>query len=598
MLKRTLFLTLAIVVLGFGLLIAILPSPKPDTSQASSSKDGLLLQNARLFDGETTRENVDLLVRNGEIAGIGPDLDATNVQTLDMAGKTIIPGLIDAHTHTYGSALTTSLRFGVTSNLDMFMAASLFAPEKARRNSLDPTAKADVFSATTLATVEGGYGTQYGFPIDTLNGPDSAPAWVDKRVEEGADYIKLVYIPRQNRIPSLDLETASAIIDAAHDSGLLVMAHISTQRAAEEMIDAGIDGLVHLFGDVEVSDAFIAKAKAADIFIIPTLAVIASVNARGHSKVLSEDPLIAPFLLAGQSSLLSQSFGAANVPGYRFDLALNNVRRLHEAGVTILAGTDAPNPGTLHGASLHQELAYYVEAGMTAEEALASATSKPAIRFSLPHQRGHLKQGARADFVVLNSDPLSDVSATKDIHAIYKNGVPVERLPETSNSNSEPMPSAIAQFDTGMDAPDGWRWMHTDDRFAGGKSEASVSFSEKDGGTLAVSAEIKSGFPFPWGGAFLTREGSDEPGSVAAYDALEFTIRGTPGTYSVMMFTPDTTGVPPTQTFSVTEVWTKVSLPFDGFNGLDPNRLIGMAIVAGPERGDFQYQIDNVSLAN
>lgn len=98
---------------------------------------------------------------------------------------------------------------------------------------------------------------------------------------------------------------------------------------------------------------------------------------------------------------------------------------LLDAGVDILAGTDAPNPGTTYGASLHQELALLVEAGLSAEEALAAATSVPARRFGLD-DRGRIAPGLRADLLLIDGDPIADIDATLDISDVWVRG---KRIP-------------------------------------------------------------------------------------------------------------------------------------------------------------------------
>ena len=111
---------------------------------------------------------------------------------------------------------------------------------------------------------------------------------------------------------------------------------------------------------------------------------------------------------------------------------------LHEKGVPILAGTDAPNPGTAHGASVHRELRLLVDAGLTPAAALAAATSAPARAFKLS-DRGRIAPGLRADLVLVNGDPTRDIGATRDIVTIWKRGVRVERpraAPETTNAET------------------------------------------------------------------------------------------------------------------------------------------------------------------
>ncbi|MEW6737805.1 MAG: amidohydrolase family protein [Acidobacteriota bacterium] len=100
--------------------------------------------------------------------------------------------------------------------------------------------------------------------------------------------------------------------------------------------------------------------------------------------------------------------------------------QLRDAHVLILAGTDAPNPGTAHGLSLHRELELLVQSGLTPLEALASATSAPAQAFCF-HDRGHIAEGVRADLVLVNGDPSVNINATRDIVGVWKLGVPNPR---------------------------------------------------------------------------------------------------------------------------------------------------------------------------
>jgi imidazolonepropionase-like amidohydrolase len=108
------------------------------------------------------------------------------------------------------------------------------------------------------------------------------------------------------------------------------------------------------------------------------------------------------------------------------DRSLRNVRRLHRAGVTILAGTDASNPGTAHGPSIHEEMELLVRAGMTPSEAIAASTAKPAAFFGTA-DRGRIATGLRADLLLVDGDPTVDIKATRRIVGIWKNGYPVDR---------------------------------------------------------------------------------------------------------------------------------------------------------------------------
>src|SRR5262249_13820441 len=148
---------------------------------------------------------------------------------VDGTGKTLLPGLIDAHTHAWGDALERALAFGVTTELDMFTDTEFAARMRREQAEGDASARADLFSAGTLATAPGGHGTEFGFRIPTLTGPAEAAAFVDARVAEGSDYIKIVKDDGSSyglTFPTLDAPTIAALAAAAHARGKLAVAHI------------------------------------------------------------------------------------------------------------------------------------------------------------------------------------------------------------------------------------------------------------------------------------------------------------------------------------------------------------------------------------
>ena len=343
-------LTLVLAALIFSL-------PTENVTADAAANENTLIKNVRLVQPSgALGDSVSLLLRDGLIHRITPVEDASDLpeaRIIDGRGLTVLPGLIDSHTHSYGSALTDAARFGVTAVLDMFTDPRGLADTRRARDDLTQTIRADLYSAGMLATAAGGHGSQFGVPIETLSQPDAAAAWVAARQAEGSDYIKLVYIPGNDNLPSLDEATARAVIDAAHAAGLLALAHISTFAAAEVMVDAGIDGLVHIFADREISDALTAKLKANGVFVIPTLAVIAGIDGDEGAATLAARN--AEFLSPAQKQSVAVSFSVPT-EDFSLDIALRNTTRLFAAGVPILAGADAPNPGTAHGLSLHLSL--------------------------------------------------------------------------------------------------------------------------------------------------------------------------------------------------------------------------------------------------
>lgn len=586
--------------LAFIAVLFLLPTPAAEVTAAATNSDNTLrILNVTLFNGEQWQEDMDVTISDGIISAIEESsADQSTAETIDGRGRFLLPGLIDAHTHTYGPAQRDALRFGVTTMLDMFTAPNLLPKAREARGTFDKTDKAALFSAGMLATVEGGHGTQYGIPMDVLSAPNQARAWVAKRQAEGSDYIKLVYIPGSDRIPSLDLATATAVIDAGHAAGLKVVAHISTQDAADELIDAGIDGFVHIFADSPVTDAFIAKAKRQNIFITPTLAVIAMVDGTEPGKRLIEDPDIGPMLDALNRTNLSGDFGG-KVPGFSLTLAQQNVAKLHAAGIPILAGSDAPNPGTAHGATLHQEIALLVDAGLSADEAIAAATKIPADIFGL-EDRGSIKVGSRADLLLVEDDPRMNVLATRKIATLLRNGYVVDRNLAPAVASDLQAVEDLGDFDNGIEAPSGYVWTSTSDEMMGGASSATIETVEPgaDGSAAAMSinASVSEKFAYPWAGAYLGLADATQSVSLANFDTLQFFVKGTPGQYRLMMFSKDAFGAPPTLNFKVTDKWAPVSLSLANFAGFDAGQFTGMAFATPMQAGDYAFAIDHVKL--
>ncbi len=579
----------AAVIAALAALIFALPAPERASERAGASS--LAITNVTVFDGARFIEDQTILIEDGHVAALGVDLAVPEgVRVIDGAGRTALPGLIDAHTHTWGSGLDATLAFGVTTHLDMFSSPLELPGAIAAREDLSVLNRADLFSAGMLATAEGGHGTQFGVPVETLARPDEAQAWVAARIEEGSDYIKLAYIPGAAGLPSLDLATATAVIEAGHDQGLMVVAHIATRDAAREMIDAGIDGLVHIFADAPVDADFLAAAREADIFVIPTLTIIASAAGTGAGAELAADPRVAGALSPGALRTLQGGFGMPPSALFQYPLAEANVRALHEAGIPILAGSDAPNPGTAYGASLHQEIALLAEAGLSVEDALSAATQGAADMFAL-EGRGRIAPGARADLVLMEGDPREDLTATLSIAAVIRNGAVLDDPAQsgTRPAGRPPQTADIAVFEA---ETNGFAWTVTTDAMAGGDSQARSSHED---GVLRTEITIQRGFAFPWAGPAYLPAGADSPAlDLSAYQAVSFRVRAARGSYRVMTFEPELVGIPPTITVELDESWRTVRLPLDDFAGFDRSSFAGLALVGGPAPGETWIELTDI----
>ncbi|WP_242417733.1 amidohydrolase family protein [Sphingomonas panni] len=164
--------------------------------------------------------------------------------------------------------------------------------------------------------------------------------------------------------------------------------------------------------------------KARGVAQTATLATYAGLAGADDARRLAADPSVAPYLSARQRGMLGLVWKYPRLKD--FEIASANTERLAKAGVTIIAGTDAPNPTTAFGASLHLELALMVRAGMTPKRALVAATSAPATFFGTA-DRGRIAAGLKADMILVDGDPTRDIAATRRIVSIWKNGYVVDR---------------------------------------------------------------------------------------------------------------------------------------------------------------------------
>src|SRR3974390_572930 len=324
----------------FGWMAFYLLLSAPAFLAGANDGNSFVIRKARVFDGRKVLEQTDVLVQNANIKAIGKDLHVdSGVKAIDAAGDTLLPGLIDSHTHAWGSALKEAEIFGVTTELDMFTDAKYMQQVKKAQADGKDLDQADLRSAGTLATVPGGHGTEYGIQIPTLTAPSEAQAWVDARIAEGSDYIKIVIDDASaygSHRPTLDHETLKALIDAAHKRGKLAVVHIGKQQDARDVIDAGADGLAHLFADSAPTPDFGKFVAAHHGFVIPTLSGLESVEGAGGGSSLAADSRLVPYLTGDDIANLKRSFPMfSTAPSEKYAEA--TVAQLKAVHVPILA---------------------------------------------------------------------------------------------------------------------------------------------------------------------------------------------------------------------------------------------------------------------
>jgi imidazolonepropionase-like amidohydrolase len=573
-----------------------------------------LFQDVRVFDGKSGHEHRSVLIVDGTIKdadfhGAAP----AGARIVAGQGRTLLPGLIDAHTHVFRK-LEMPLLFGVTTEVDMFTSVQVMQQiAKAMAEGTNHNG-ADVFSAGTLVTAPGGHGTEYPVPIPTLSKAEDAQAFVDARIAEGSWFIKVVMEEGwgATHFNSLDRKTVRAVIDAAHRRGKLAVVHVTTLANARAALEEGADGLAHLFPGTSISEAdaqaFAQLAQAKGAFVIPTLSVLGSMA--GVRPEVLDDPSLNVLLDKEERAMLAGVYAPKPNPAL-LNTPKAVIAALRKAGVPVLAGTDAGNGGTDYGVSLHQELKALVDAGLTPREALAAATCEPAVRFKLG-KRGQVANGYKADLVLVDGDPLADITATRHIVDAWKDGESVQPLRERERAHvaqqlqqvktplALPADGRISLLKDGkLAAPIGIGWMPSDDKMFGGHSTAKLDTQHDAASgqaTIAVDAKVEAGFAFPWAGvAYVPGAKPMQPVDLSAAKAIAFRVRGDGKRYQVMMMTQGA-GVPAYVAFDAGSEWKEVNIPLNRFGGADPSAVLMLGFNAGPAPGSYHFEIADVRL--
>lgn len=574
-----------------------------------------LVQDVRVFDGKAVHERRSVLFDDARVVDAnfrGPA--PAGARIVKGAGRTLMPGLIDAHTHAFRQ-FDLPVLFGVTTQIDMFTAVPVMQDAKRSMAAGRHAGQADLFSAGTLATAPDGHGTQFGVPIPTLSSPGEAQAFVDARIAEGSDFIKIVLEAGGHgtgKMHSLDIATATALIEAAHRRGKLAVVHVSTEKDARAALEAGADALVHLFlgaaPDPTAVDSLAKLAKRKNAFVIPTFTVMESMAGVRGDDLLGNADLAALVEREGATTLKARYGQQAQPQLLAMPKAVTAA--LARAGVPILAGTDAGNAGTLYGISMHRELAALVEAGLTPTAALAAATSAPAAAFRLG-RRGCIATGCKADLLLVEGDPTRDITATRRIVEVWKDGQSANALrdarrervaQERGGSTRQDLPAdgRISQFSAAkLASPFGSGWMPSTDQFAGGKSTVKLDVlpALPDGQIpLAVQASVAPGLPYAWSSvAFMPGAQPMQPADLSAARVLRFKVRGDGKTYQVMIMGA-ANNRPSSVPFVAGKEWEDISVPLSAFAGIDPAAVAMLAFSAGPQPGEYRFELADVRL--
>lgn len=315
-----------------------------------------LLTNVRIFDGEQTIESGSVLVEDGKIKQVSSSPISYSGETISKPGHTVIPGLIDCHVHCDSGnpfALPQSLRFGVTTVCDMGNEWPNI--QKLQKQIKEEGNCADLKYASFPATVEMGWPMPVILAHSTnpnvkeelatypkLEKPEEAKAFIQQRVKEGASYIKLMnesgtVMEQQFNKPSMELQ--KALIDEAHNQGMMTMAHATCLQDTLDILKAGIDGLAHQFADKPPTKEIIEAYKKNNALLNPTLAAMGSLTTEGQElqEKFAHDPRVEHLLPEDARHRVCACMSMAKLPGASVENAYETVRQLKAANIDIVA---------------------------------------------------------------------------------------------------------------------------------------------------------------------------------------------------------------------------------------------------------------------
>ena len=422
-----------------------------------------VLEGARLIDGTGAAavEDAALVVQGGRVSYAGPRAGAPapfNARRIDVRGKTLMPGLFDVHVHPGlidGMAISAEnysrarierdanhqLFFGVTHFLSLgFDRDAIFELREAQRAGRAGGARA--YTAGHGFAPVSGWKTPvpHGAARDSdwynrPAGAEEARALVRKEAARRSDIIKVWVDDLRGTFVKMPPELYGVIIDEAHRQKLKVAAHIVFLEDARELVRRGVDVLAHSVRDREIDDELLRLAATKGVVYVPTL-----IQARFFLDYAAGAPayLADPELNRLYSADYLRTLGAANhkrfsiLPGLeqvrrQYETAMTNARRVAAAGIPIATGGDTGVPGRFHGLSAHLEMEALVQAGLNPAQAIRAATLNGARLLGVERSHGSLEAGKVADFVVVDGNPLVDISQSRRIEAVWMNGAAVDR---------------------------------------------------------------------------------------------------------------------------------------------------------------------------
>ncbi len=426
-------------------------NPMISNGEAESDTNLLYLTGGNLLDVRQGKiiPNALVIIQGDTIVYAGPGKTyerSPDSAAVDCSGKTILPGLFDAHIHLGGAStigyiyidegrkLSAFLYSGVTSVFDLGGVPNLIFAlrEKEKKNGMGSPR---IFAVGPVFTSPKGHGTEYGVPMSvTPMTEKEARVSVWELNDSRPNHIKIIYEKGSERFDSLSYELMEAIIDEAHKNDIPVITHVITLEQAKDAIKAGTDGLAHMITDREISQEFLAEMRQKNVYCIPTMALF---DALSGGMWTIQDSLKKSLCQGGVSQeIIADLAKKKEIPGINdsfsswrqtIDFAKINTKKMADHGIKLALGTDAGNPAVFFGPSVHREMELMVDAGISPAEAIKAATMNAAEIVGQKDTLGTVSKGKLADILVVDGNPLDDIRNTQNIYLVIKNGEILDR---------------------------------------------------------------------------------------------------------------------------------------------------------------------------
>jgi imidazolonepropionase-like amidohydrolase len=430
------------VAVGFFLLMVAYPSLV--RSQGALSPGPIWFEGARLIvgDGSPLLETSAFVVDNGKLTWVGRKGERQapgSALRVDLSGKTVMPALVDAHSHlgytnvkANSTAAANFTRENLIDHLQRYayygIAATLSmgvdrgeVPFLLRDNPV-PGAALFRTAGRGIALPNAGPGADYrkDAPYGVTTEQEARRA-VNNLSAKKVDVVKIWVDDRDGTVKKLPPSLYRAIIDEAHKHNLRVAAHIFYLADAKDLLRSGIDVFAHGVRDKDVDDEFMALIKEhRNVVVIPNLPE-REVSEKDFAWIGETVPRESVARM--RNALANRRPEATQRARDAFDIQARNLAKLNTTGVRIAYGTDS---GTSIGWTAHTELADMVAAGMTPAQVIVAATRTSAALLRLD-QLGTIASGKSADFIVLDANPLDDITNTRRIAKVYLRGREIDR---------------------------------------------------------------------------------------------------------------------------------------------------------------------------